>query len=331
MHLKWIKPLVSLLLFAVLLYFFWPLLAEIKAAGYLLQQASWLWLPVALFFQLVSYLFLTWLNILALQPFSGRIGFWQLARLLTAMAFIQVAIPSAGASGAALRVRLLGKFGYKSEESLFSLAVETMAEIIAIITIAIFGLSYLFSASILSTGDLTWMLVVGLATLACLWLVWRLLSDRAGSLRVLDLFTRAWNRLLGRFWRIDSSAAASRLETFQANLRNYRQAPLWKFCLAAYGKVFLDIATLWAGFFLVGYALSVDKLVLGYSLILTASGLAILPGGLGMTDAYVPVIFSWLNTPGSVALVAGLVYRMISYWLLRFIGFINWLVIEARY
>jgi uncharacterized protein (TIRG00374 family) len=72
-------------------------------------------------------------------------------------------------------------------------------------------------------------------------------------------------------------------------------------------------------------------LVIGYGLILTFSGVAALPGGLGMADAYVPVIFSWLDIPSSVALAAGLVYRLIAYWLLRFAGYICWQIIEARY
>jgi uncharacterized protein (TIRG00374 family) len=65
-------------------------------------------------------------------------------------------------------------------------------------------------------------------------------------------------------------------------------------------------------------------------LILTFSGLGALPGGLGMTDAMVPIIFSWLGVPGSVAIAAGLTYRLIAFWLVRFVGFGSWLVLERR-
>jgi uncharacterized protein (TIRG00374 family) len=60
------------------------------------------------------------------------------------------------------------------------------------------------------------------------------------------------------------------------------------------------------------------------------SGMAALPGGLGMADAYVPVVFRWLAVPGSVALVAGLTYRLIAFWLVRFVGFLAWQILESR-
>ena len=83
-------------------------------------------------------------------------------------------------------------------------------------------------------------------------------------------------------------------------------------------------------FYLFNYNIHPGTLITGYGLILTFSGLAILPGGIGMTDAYVPVIFSWLGVSGAVALAAGLCYRLIAYWLLRFIGFVSWLILERR-
>jgi uncharacterized membrane protein YbhN (UPF0104 family) len=47
-----------------------------------------------------------------------------------------------------------------------------------------------------------------------------------------------------------------------------------------------------------------------------------------MTDASVPVIFSWLGVAGAVALAAGLTYRLIAFWLVRFVGFFSWLDLE---
>jgi uncharacterized membrane protein YbhN (UPF0104 family) len=115
----WFRRALSLFLFAVLIYFFWPLLQELQDAAALFRRANWNWLVVALLVQVISYVFLTWLNDLSLRPFSGKIKFFHLAGVLTSMAFIQIAIPSAGASGVAMRVRLLRKFGYAPEETRF--------------------------------------------------------------------------------------------------------------------------------------------------------------------------------------------------------------------
>jgi uncharacterized protein (TIRG00374 family) len=314
----WIKWLLSLVLLGVLVYFFWPLLDEIRGIGGLLRTANWVWLVGAFTLQVVSYLFLTWLNVLALEPFAGKIGFWRLAAVLTSMAFIEVAIPSAGASGVAMRVRLLGKFGYKMEEALFSLVVETIAEVIALISVAFFGVVYLLQNNQLTGQEIAWSTAVGSGLVALTWFGWRSFRDPRKSEMFLIKGLAIWNRL------------AERLNVFRARLGFYQQIPLWKFVLASYGKVLLDIACMGACFYLFNYNINPGTLVTGYGLVLTFSGLAILPGGIGMTDAYVPVIFSWLGVSGGIALAAGLCYRLIAYWLLRFIGFISWLILERR-
>lgn len=327
----WLRRGLSLTLLAALVYFFWPLVGEIDEAAELFTHARWEWVLVALAIQVVSYISLTWLNALALQPFAGKIGFRELAGLLTAMAFIQVAVPSAGASGVALRIRLLGKFGYKTEEALFSLLVETLAEIVAMVTLALIGVVYLLNSGQLSTGDVFWSSLAGASFMLLLWLSWRVIRDEAISLKLLGRGVAAWNRVGWRIRRADPEQTTQRWRAFQRNLEKYRQVPAWKFVAAAYAKVLLDVATMGAGFLVVGYTIAVGRLLTGYGLVLTFSGIAALPGGLGMADAYVPVIFSWLDIPSEIALAAGLIYRLIAYWLVRFIGFLSWLAIEARH
>jgi uncharacterized protein (TIRG00374 family) len=326
----WLKRVLSLLLLGVFAYFFWPILQEVRSIGGLLHSARWEWLLGALALQLLSYGFLTWLNALALRPFSGRIGFFRLAAVLTAMAFIQIALPSAGASGAALRVRLLGKYGYRAEEALFSLVIETLAEVVMLVAVSWLGVMYLLQSDQLSRAEVGWMLVLGVAGFLLTWMFFRRLVDRRHSQRMLVKWTGIWNRLVGRLYRLPLERLEQRLADFQINLARYRQVPFPYFALAAAGKVILDVATLGAGFFLVNHAISPGKLFTGYGLILTFSGLAALPAGLGMADASVPVIFTWLEVPAAVALAAGLVYRLIAFWLLRLVGFFCWQYLEER-
>ena len=152
---KWLKWSLSFVLFGVLVYFFLPLLGELKQAAVLFLTAQWIWLLIAIFLQVLSYACLTWLNILALEPFDGKIGFWNLTAVLTSMAFIQIAIPSAGLSGTALRIRLLGKFDYPPEDSLFSLALETICEVIALVLVGSVGIVVLLYNQNLSIQAVT--------------------------------------------------------------------------------------------------------------------------------------------------------------------------------
>ena len=59
------------------------------------------------------------------------------------------------------------------------------------------------------------------------------------------------------------------------------------------------------------------------------NSLAILPGGLGLADVSLPVLFNRLGVPGSLALAAGLTYRLVGCWLVRVIGFVSWQVLEG--
>jgi uncharacterized protein (TIRG00374 family) len=327
---KWWRFALSVVLLGLLLWFFWPLLGEIKAAANLFRTAEWVWFLVAILIQVISYGCLTWLNALSLEPFSGEIKFVPLAGVLTAMAFIAVAIPSAGLSGIALRVHLLRKFNYLPEESLFSLVVETTLEFVALVTVAMVGIVYL-----IRSGGLTLINIIGLVLLAVLlvvmgWIMWRVLSDYERSKQVLEKIVKLWNRYARRIKPLDFEELDDRLAYFNQNLRRYPRSSLFKLPLSAYSKVILDVITLGACFRLFGYSIAPDTLLIGYGLILTLSGVSALPGGLVMTDAFAPVIFSRLGVPGPVALAAGLTYRLIAFWMVRFAGYISWLILERR-
>ena len=327
---KWWRLALSVVLLGLLLYFFWPLLGEIKAAADLFRTAEWIWLLVAILVQVVSYSFLTWLNALSLQPFSGQIRFISLAGVLTSMAFISVAIPSAGLSGVALRVHLLRKYDYLPEEALFSLVVETTLEFIALATVAVIGVAYLIQSGGLTPINVLSLVLLGVLVIVIGWLSWRVVSDYERSKRVLEKFVQYWNRFGKRFERLDFEELHERLIYFNHNLGRYPRSSLVKFPISAYGKVILDVITLGVCFRLFGYSIAPETLLVGYGLILTVSGVSALPGGLVMTEAFVPVIFSRLGVPGSVALAAGLTYRLIAFWLVRFIGYISWLILERR-
>lgn len=328
--LTWLKWALSLVLFGVLVYFFLPLVKEIKGAAELFRTANWIWLGVAILVQVISYASLTWLNALALEPFSGKIKFVTLAAVLTSMAFIQIAIPSAGLSGIALRVHLLGKYNYAPEESLFSLMVETFLEIIALVSVSLFGLAYLLQIGGLSVNEVVFFTLFCLSIVGISGYGWWLLRHPSRNQVFLTRVVSWWNRIAGRFRRLDSDHLKDRLALFQQNLAKYNLTSFVKLLLAAYGKVILDVLTLGFCFFLFSYAISLPTLFLGYGLILTISGVTALPGGIGMTDAFVPVIFSRIGVPGEIALAAGLTYRLVAFWLVRFVGFISWLVLENR-
>jgi uncharacterized protein (TIRG00374 family) len=326
---RWLKRGLAVLLLGVMVYLFWPLLGELRKAVDLFSSAHWAWLPVIIGVQALSYASLTWLNALTLRPFSGRIGFFQLAGTLTSMAFISVAIPSAGASGIALRARLLGRFGYSLEESTFTLILESMYVAAALTTVGILGLVYLLDKGQMSLAELVRLSLVGAVVIALIVFFWSLLYNHARTRRIVFWSVSLWNRLFGRWRPVDLGQVDGRLVKFYTDLEKLKEIPRWQLVLTAYGRVLFDVATLGACFWLFGFPIDPGTLFTGYGLILLISGLSIVPGGLGVADASVPVVFARLGAPGHIALAAGLSYRLLAFWLVRFIGFINWQILEA--
>lgn len=327
---KLARRVFALLTLGVLYWLLRPLLDELRAAGELFRAAQWGWLPLVLATALASYAALTWLNQLALAPFPGRIPFRRLAAVLTAMAYIEVTVPSAGASGLAMRARLLGRHGYSLAASSFSFFVEIVALAAVTALLGSVGAIHLYAGGAIGRAQTAGLagLVLTLTALAVgLWLI---IIDRERSRRCLVAVAPYWNRLVGRWRRLDPERIENRLEHFHAGLAEFRRTPKTLFALAAGLRVGLDLATLGGCFLLFGCPLSFGALLTGYAVLLVASMLAALPGGLALPDAAVPLVFQQLGVSAAGALAAGLTYRLIAVWLVRLIGFVSWQVLEER-
>jgi uncharacterized protein (TIRG00374 family) len=327
----WIRRAIALLALGVVAYLFWPLLKDLRAAAQLFRTARWEWLAAAVLIQAASYSFLTWLNALSLKPFSGRIGFLRLTFVLTAMAFITAAVPSAGASGVVLRARLLSRFGYTAEASTFTLLLELIFLVVGTILVGLFGLGYLLQIGQLAPLEIVLLAAVVLLAGALVWVGWRLVSNPMRSLILVERLVGTWNRLAGRLRLkpVDPQTVKDRLAAFNQGLQELRSVPRWTFFAASAGRILLDVATLGACFALLGHLIRPDILLISYGLIMVISSLAILPGGLGLADVSLPVLFNRLGVPGSLALAAGLTYRLLAFWLVRFIGFVSWQLLEG--
>ena len=241
---RWLKRIITLVLLGIAVYLFLPLVGEIRSAANLFRSADWRFFALAVVIQAVSYCSYTGLNVVALKPFPGKIGFTDLMGVLTAMTFIQVGLPSFGVSSAALRIHLLGKFGYKPEESLVSMAMESLAEALGLVTVIFFGIGFLLRSGEPSVFRRLWIPALFIALLLLFGLVLRLLADPKRVGRTSTWLASTWNRLFGRWLRMDALLFRQRLELLQENLGHYHRNDLWLFSLTSLSKVYLDVLCL---------------------------------------------------------------------------------------
>ena len=328
----WVKRGITLLAFAIVLYLFWPLIGELRKTANLLREAQWGWIVAAFLLQFASYASLTGLNHLLLRPFEGKIRYWRLMAVLSSLAFIEVAIPSAGVSGVVLRARLLGKSGYSLEASMFTVFLEAIYISSVMIVVSLAGIWYLVQYG--QVRKFQWVLLTGLTVIAiCAGLLayWAG-RDRNRAKRWALKGGNTWNWVLQKFKRspLVLDETINRVDVFFNGLEHLGKTPRWPFTTTSIGRVLLDVATLGACFAAFHFPISPGILLTGYGLMLTLSGLSAIPGGLGLADASLAVIYARLGAPGAVAVAAALTYRIIAYWLIRFAGFINWIILEAK-
>jgi uncharacterized protein (TIRG00374 family) len=328
----WIKRIFTLFAFGMLLYLFWPLIGEIRASLSLILHARWQWLLLALLLQFLSYASLAGLNFMLLQSFRGQISFWRVLVILPTIAFIEVAVPSAGASGVVLRARYLGRSGYSAEVSTFTTILEAVYLAVAMVFISLSGFWYLYRQgefSQLQTVVLIGLTVIALAVGA--FSVWAL-KDRGRACKVALLFSAWWNRLAPKIRQktFTPDEISARVDLFYDDLQNLRRQSPLPFLFFSFSRVILDVATLGICFVAFSYPLQLGVLVTGYGLMLALSGLGAVPGGLGLAEASAAGIYARLGAPGAVAIAAALAFRLITFWLIRFVGFINWQIMEAR-
>jgi uncharacterized protein (TIRG00374 family) len=326
----WIQRVVALLALAVAVYLFLPLLRDIRAAAALFRDARWAWLAAAIIIHACSFGSLAWFNALALRPFPGRIGFVPLTFVLAAISFVSAALPSAGASGIVLRARLLAKFGYSAEASTFTLLFQLVYLTVGTILVGLFGLGFLLQIGRLGGPGIVLLAAVVLLAGLLVWTGWVLVSRPLRTLAMVQRLIGLWNRLSTRLGLkpVDAPAVESRLAAFKEGLQELRAVPGWKFVAAMSGRILLDVAALGACFALLGRLIRPDILLIGYGLTMIVNSLAILPGGLGLADVSLPVLFNLLGVPGSLALAAGLTYRLLGCWFVRLVGFVSWQVLE---
>jgi putative heme transporter len=330
---KWLKRLFVLALLAILIYLFLPVAKELRDLGEVLKTARWGWLAAAVAIQFVSYTSLAGLNILLLRPFPGKVSFWQMLAILPALAFIEVTVPSMGASGVVLRVRLLGRHEYSLEASTFTLVMEQVFIGVMLLAVSLLGLWYLVRMGEMRLFQIILLALIGITLLILAGAVVWFGRDRQRASRLLVRLNKVVNhwREMFKSEPVADSSILRQVDEFYQGLAQMRQMPVLPYWFTAFFRVSLDIACLGACFIAFHFAIPVGVLLTGYGLMLLVSGLSSIPGGLGMAELSLSVIYARLGAPGAVAVAAALTYRLIAWWLVRFAGFVSWQVMEAWY
>lgn len=139
-------------------------------------------------------------------------------------------------------------------------------------------------------------------------------------------------RLVARVFRRDAGGVEQAMHRSVDQLRQLLsdRRRMWRATAAATANWMLDAAALWVCVAAFGHRPDVVDVLVAYCVANVVAAIPITPSGLGFVEATLIPLLVAFGTPASVAAVAVVAYRLISFWLPIPAGAVAYLVVERR-
>lgn len=260
------------------------------------------------------------------------ISFFKLFKFYMAGAFVSNITPSFGSGGEPVKAMLLGKeTGMSKAECFAGVVSQRMLNMFPFLILSILGLGLLFFRPELKLG--TWELLALLFSLLLgiglfvLLIYFYVRKDKLSSF--VHSIIRSLAPFIGLIKKGFDEKAYSEaveesinsfhggLQTIHHNKNGIIQAVIfsfigWGFDILAIYTVFLSIGNV---------GLHISVLIIAYTISMMSGWLPLfLPGGLGITDGTMAVLFVYGGVPLEIAVLATLLYRLASYWFNTILG-----------
>lgn len=240
---------------------------------------------------------------------------------LIGMAASSIGLVAGGLIGStAATYRWVRGSGVNAEGAGLAGGVPTVLNNGALVIISVFGLLHLLFVHELSrlqaiVFGLT-LLILGLMVAGMLWGV-----QHRSHLTKVGLWTSVrWAKL--RRQPYDPSTVQTGIERLFNTWDALRTGDWRRPVAGAVLTVAFDMLTLYLIFIAAGHAVSPGILLAGYGLPLLLGRVSVLPGGVGIVEGTMTVLYDGLGVPNPITVVVILVYRAISFWLPALLGFL---------
>ncbi len=273
----------------------------------------------------------------------SRTDFYKLFKFYMAGTFINNVTPAFGTGGEPIKAMLLGKETCTSKAECFAGVVsQRILNMFPFLTIGGLGIGLLFSKPEINLSKLELFALafsIGLAFSAFGLIIYfyirkdKLSSFIHSSIRffapVIGLVKKGFDHMAYK------EAVERSIDSFHGGLRNIHHnkygivnATLFSFL----GWIF-DILAIYAVFLAIGEThIHISVLIITYTISMVSGWLPLfLPGGLGIVDGTMALLFIYSGIPAEIAMLATLLYRLASYWFNTVLGaFYLWGLLKAK-
>jgi uncharacterized protein (TIRG00374 family) len=289
----------------------------------LITGANKLLILLAVFFNLLNLITftITW-RFLAAE----NISLYKLFKFYMAGTFINNITPTFGTGGEPVKAMLLGKeTGTSKAECFAGVVSQRMLNMFPFLTIGGFGIWLLFSKPEIKLG--TWEVAALMFSILLAFFIFGLITYFYIRKDKLSSFVHSSIRFFAPFiglvkkgfdHRAYAAAVEESINSFHGGLKNihHNKYGLTKAILFSYLGWIFDILAIYAVFLSLDEThIHISVLIITYTIAMISGWLPLfLPGGLGIVDGTMAILFIYGGVPVEMAVLATLLYRLASYW-----------------
>ena len=323
MKLRWIVWL-SVIVF---LWIVLSRLTEIEHLAKTLAEGDWQWVGIAALLQAAYYVAFTGIYQSAFYTVEVESSVGELLPVTFASLFLNVAAPTAGASGAALFVNDAIRRGQSGARTAVGTLLMLVADFASFSLVLAAGMFYLFLMHDLRVYQITAAIILLVLTLGLtallglgLWAPELLRGLLAWGQRTANRLGAAVKRpsLLPEHW------AEKTFDEFTEAALAIAAHPerLGRTLVVALVAHFIDLLSLAALFHAFHQPVSLGVLVAGYAMGILFWIVSITPQGIGVVEGAMALVFTSLGVSGERAAVIALSFRGVTFWLPLLVGFL---------
>jgi len=329
-----LKALILLVIFVVGFCFLIPKLVDIQEALKLILKVNKFYLVLAVTAEFLSYVGAAWLLGIILSRLGYKIGFWDRFKIGSIAAFAIHFFPVGTLGEGAVDYYFLRKKKVEPGSIFLMLILRVIITYSAFLLVFLIGLILVPTAPHLPfSPKLISLVIFVLISGGILYLIY--------LYRRKSLFRQRWSsflKIVDFFLSKVRKREISRERSDEIFTDIYQGIGL--FGKKKRSSVFALIAALiyWLGditcFFFVflsfGYQIHWGVLIFGYSIASLLGMLSFIPGGLGVVEGSMTLLYSALGVPATLALMSVLVFRFFSFWIWIPVGLYSFLSLRKN-
>jgi|GEM_PF-918538 len=329
-----LKNLIILFLVIAGIYFLVPKLVGLEQALRLLKNINKFYLLLAILAELLSYASAAWLLGIILSRLGHKIPFFTRYKFSSIAAFTMHFLPISGIGAAAVDYKLFRKQKVDSGSIVLIWILRTLFTYIGFLALFVIGLIMVPAIQSASFSPKIVSLVIFSLIISAVLYLYLLYKHK-------DRFQKVWNKLFDFANRMlvkikkGPIPGSKRDEVFEdiykgINLFSRKKRTSAFAVLAAILYWLGDMVCLFFMFQAFGFTIPFGILIFGYCVSTIFGLLSAIPGGIGVTDGSLVLIYSSLGVTSSIALMATLVFRLFSFWIWIPVGFLSYLSLQKE-